>query len=79
MPAQSPTAPAWLTTLGIEDWKWERRLLESMLVEESDESYDLAHQHRIDQEAAGEKWTCKCRCCEWARAHSNGEGLGLAQ
>jgi len=33
----------------------------------------LAHQHKIDQEAAGEAWTCKCRCCRWARTHANDE------
>jgi len=27
----------------------------------------LAHQHKIDQEAEGETWTCECRCCEWVR------------
>ena len=31
----------------------------------------LAHQHRIDQEAAGERWTCKCRCCQWLREHNH--------
>jgi hypothetical protein len=30
----------------------------------------LAHQHRIDQLAEGELWTCACRCCEWARAQA---------
>ena len=39
---QPPVAPAWLTTLGIEDWQWEKRILESMLVEESDESYEAS-------------------------------------
>jgi hypothetical protein len=33
----------------------------------------LAHQHRIDQLAAGEAWTCACRCCRWARTHSDGD------
>jgi len=42
MLAQPPTSPAYLTTLGIEDWRWEKRLLESMLVEESDESYEAS-------------------------------------
>jgi hypothetical protein len=26
----------------LQDWHWEKRLLESMLVEESDESYDAS-------------------------------------
>jgi len=25
----------------------------------------LAHQHKIDQEAEGETWTCVCRCCRF--------------
>lgn len=30
MQHQEPTAPAYLTTLGIEDWRRERRILEQM-------------------------------------------------
>jgi len=56
MLAQSPVAPAYLTTLGIEDWRWEKRMLESMLIEESDESYEasealLHSRHDEDQKA----------------------------
>ena len=56
MLAQPPTAPAYLTTMGIEDWRWEKRLLASMLIEESDESYEaseaLLHpRHDEDQKA----------------------------
>ena|SRR5215471_18746429 len=40
--ARPPGSPAYLTTLGIEDWRWEKRLLESMLVEKSDESYEAS-------------------------------------
>jgi len=31
----------------------------------------LAHQHKIDQAKEGKSWTCACRCCRWARTHSN--------
>jgi hypothetical protein len=40
MEAQEPVAPAYLTTLGIMDWHWERRLLEGLL--ESAESYEAS-------------------------------------
>jgi len=34
MEAQPLAAPAILTTMGIEDWRWERRELERMLHDE---------------------------------------------
>jgi len=35
----------------------------------------LAHQHKVDQEKEGKAWTCKCRCCHWARTpDADGDG-----
>ena len=45
MLAQPPTAPAYLTTMGIEDWRWERRELERMVESIHDED-QKAHDPR---------------------------------
>lgn len=34
MQAQAPGAPAYLTVLGIEDWRWERRALMRIIAED---------------------------------------------
>jgi len=39
---QPPGARAYLTVMGIEDWRYEKMLLVGMLIEESAESYEAS-------------------------------------